>query len=99
MCIFCRVVEVKHGNHHNRYALLWHYGILHGFYDTRNMDRLAATIPYQIRTFMKASPLREAARHQSPAELIQVCCGCKGNYGTIRCKSFNARVAKEEDDG
>jgi len=63
------------------------------------MDRLAATIPYQIETFMKGSPLREAARLQSPAELIQVCCGYKGNYGIIRCKCFNARVDQEGDDG
>ncbi|KAF8538653.1 hypothetical protein BDD12DRAFT_910659 [Trichophaea hybrida] len=39
------------------------------------MDRLAATIPHQIPTFMKGShhmlSLRKAARLQSPAELIQ----------------------------
>jgi hypothetical protein len=91
--IFCRVVEVKHGN---RYGLQCQYGILQGLYHTKNMDRLAATIPHQIPTFMKGShrrlSLREAARLQSPAELIQVRCGCKGNCNTIRCKCFKAKV-------
>jgi hypothetical protein len=91
--IFCRVVEVKHGN---RYGLQCQYGILQGFYRTKNMDRLAATIPHQIPTFKKGShhmlSLREAARLQSPVELMQVRCGCKGNCNTIRCKCFKAKV-------
>jgi len=91
--IFCRVVEVKHGN---RYGLQCQYGTLEGFYRTKNIDRLAATIPHQIPTFMKGShrrrSLREAARLQSPAELIQVRCGCKGNCNTIRCKCLKAKV-------
>jgi len=91
--IFRRVVEVKHGN---RYGLQCQYGILQGFYRTNNMDRLAATIPHQIPTLNQGShrmlPLREAARHQSPAELMRVRCRCKGNCNTIRCKCFKAKV-------
>jgi hypothetical protein len=91
--IFCRVVKVKHGN---RYALQCQYGILQGFYQTKNMDRLSATIPHQIPTYTKGShrelTLREAAHLQSPAALIQVCCGCKGNCATIRCSCFKAKV-------
>jgi len=91
--IFCRVVEAKHGN---RYGMQCLYGILQGFYCTKNMDRLAATIPHHIPTFKKGShhmlSLREAAHLQSPAELMQVCCGCKGNCNTIRCKCFKAKV-------
>jgi len=91
--MFCRVVEVKHGN---RYSLQCQYGILEGFYRTKNMDRLAATISHQIPPFMKGShrrlSLRKAARLQSPAELISVHCGCKGNCSTIRCKCFKAKV-------
>jgi hypothetical protein len=91
--IFCRVVEVRHGN---RYALQCEYGILRGLYRTKNMDRVAATIPHQIPTFRKDShrelTLREAAHLQSPAQLIQVRCGCKGNCTTIRCKCFKSKV-------
>jgi hypothetical protein len=91
--IFCRVIEVKHGN---RYALQCEYGILHGFYRTKNMDRLTSTIPHQIPSFKKGShrelTLREAARLQSPAELIQVRCRCKGNCTTVRCKCFKAKA-------
>ena len=91
--IFCRVVKVKHGN---RYALQCQYGILQGFYRTKNMDRLCATIPHQIPAYEKGShrelTLREAARLQSPAALIQVRCGCKGNCATIRCSCFKAKV-------
>jgi hypothetical protein len=91
--IFCRVVEVKHGN---RYGLQCQYGILQGFYRTKNIDRLVATIPHHIPTFKNGShrmlSLREAAHLQSPAELMQVRCGCKGNCNTIRCKCFKAKV-------
>jgi len=60
------------------------------------MHRLAATIPHRIPPFKKDShrelTLREAARLESPTELIQVRCGCKRNCGTIRCKCFKAKV-------
>jgi len=91
--IFCRVVKVKHGN---QYALQCQYGILQGFYQTKNMDRLCLTIPHQIPAYNMGShrelTLREAARLQSPAEIIQVRCGCKGNCATIRCSCFKAKV-------
>jgi len=91
--IRCRVAEVKHCN---RDGLHCQYGILEGFYRTKNMDRLAATIPHQIPTFMKSShcmlSLREAALLQSPAELMRVRCGCRGNCNTIRCNCFKAKV-------
>jgi hypothetical protein len=41
--MFCRVIDVKYGN---RYSLQCEYGILHGFYRTKNMDRLTSTIPH-----------------------------------------------------
>jgi hypothetical protein len=50
-------------------------GILRGLYRTKNMDRLAATIPHQIPTFRKDShrelTLREAA-HPSSAHTCTV---------------------------
>jgi len=62
----------------------------------KNMDHLAVTITQQTPTLMKRShrrlSLREATHLQSPAELIQVCCGCKGNCNTICCKCFKAKV-------
>ena len=91
--IFCRVIEVKHGN---RYALQCQYGILHGFYRTKNLDRLTSTIAHHVPPFKKGHhrelTLREAARLQSPAELIQVRCRCEGNCTTDRCKCFKAKV-------
>jgi len=60
------------------------------------MDRLCSTIPHQIPAYNKGShrdlTLQEAARLLSPAELIQVRCGCKGNCATIHCSCFNAKV-------
>jgi hypothetical protein len=91
--IFCRVIDVKYGN---QYSLQCEYGILPGFYRTKNMDRLTSTIPHHIPPFKKGShrelTLREAARLQSPAELMQVRCGCKGNCATVRCKCFKGKV-------
>jgi hypothetical protein len=91
--IFCRVIEVKH---RNRYVLQCQYGILHGLWRTKNMDRLAATIPHHIPPYKKDShrelTLREAARIQSPAQFIQVRCGCKGDCATIRCKCFKSGI-------
>ena len=68
----------------------------HGFYRTNNMDHLTSTIPHQIPPFKKGShrelTLREAARLQSPAELIQVLWRCKGNCTTVRCKCFKEKA-------
>ena len=93
MQIFCRVIEVKHGN---RYALQCQYGILHGFYHTKNLDHLTSTIALHVPPFKKGHhrelTLCEAARLQSPAELIQVRCSCKGNCTTDRCKGFKAKA-------
>ena len=70
--------------------------VLRGIYRTKNMDRLAATISHQIPTFKKDShcelTLREAAHLQSPAQLIQLRCGCKDNCTTIPCKCFRAKI-------
>ena len=67
-----------------------------GFLLNENMDPLAVTIPHEIPPFMKGRhcmlSLQEALRLQSPAELIQVRCGCKGHCNTIRCKCFKATV-------
>jgi len=91
--MFCRVIDVKYGN---RYSLQCEYGILNGFYRTKNMDRLTTTIPHHIPQFKKGShrelTLWEAAHHQSPAEHIQVRCGYKGNCATVRCKCFKGAV-------
>jgi len=68
----------------------------HGFYRTNNMDRLTSSIPHQVPPFKKGShrelTLREAAHLQSPAELIQVHCRCKGNCTTVCCKCFKAKA-------
>jgi hypothetical protein len=91
--MFCRAIEVKQGN---RYALQCEYGILHGFYRTKNMDRLTSNIPHRIPPFEKGShrelTLREAPQLQSPAEFIQLRCRCKGDCTTVRCKSFKAKA-------
>ena len=50
--IFCRAVEVKHGN---RYALQCQYGVLQGFYRTKIMDRLSPTIPHQIPAYKEGA--------------------------------------------
>jgi len=89
--MFCRVIEVKHGN---RYALQCEHGIFHGFYYTKNMDRLTSTIPHRIPPFEKCShrelTLWDAAGLQSPAEFIQVHCRCKGDCTTVHCNCFKA---------
>jgi hypothetical protein len=68
----------------------------HGFYRTEYMDRHTSTIPHQILPFKKGRhrefTLQEAARLQSPAELIQVRCKCKHNCTTVRCKCFKAKA-------
>jgi len=91
--MFCRVIDVKYGN---RYSLQCEYGILHGFYRTKDMDRLTCTMPHQIPPFRKGShrdhTLREAARLLSPADLMQVRCGCKGNCAPVRWKCFKGKV-------
>jgi len=91
--IFCKVVEVKHGNH---YGLQCQYGILQGFCYTKNMDRLTVTIPHEIQTIKKGSHCMlsfwEAACLQSPGKHMQVPCQCNGNCNTIHCKCFKAKV-------
>jgi len=68
----------------------------HGFYRTNNTDRLTSTTQEQIPPFKKNThrelTLREAARLQSAAELIQVRCRCKGNCTTGHCKCFKPKV-------
>jgi len=60
------------------------------------MDRLTSTIPHQVPPFKKGNyrelTLREATHLQSPAELIQVHCRCKGNCTMVRCKCFKAKA-------
>jgi hypothetical protein len=50
--MFCRVIDVKYGN---RYSLQWEYGIFHGFYCTKNIDRLTSTISHPIPPFVMGS--------------------------------------------
>jgi len=91
--MFCWVINVKYGN---RYSLQCEYGISHGFYRTKNIDRSTSTIPHPIPPFKKGShrelTLREAAHLWSPAELIQVRCEYKGNCATVRDKWFTGKV-------
>ena len=50
--IFCRVVEVKHGN---RYALQCQYGVLQRFNCAKSMDRLSPTIPHQVPSYKRVA--------------------------------------------
>ena len=90
--IFFRVVEAKHGN---RYALQCQCGV-RDFIVLKVWTAFLQPFPSNSGIRKEGSHReltnREAARLQSPAELIQVRCGCKGDCATIHYTYFKAKV-------